>query len=139
MRVKQGKLSKRLMISIPIFVICFIIMLLPYDALWRYFAWCNQMLAVFTLWALTVYLARNRRLYVITLIPALFMTAVTITYIFFAPEGFSALTRSMWGTPIPYAVALGIGLGTAVLLLGMFINYLNLIRKNQVLPDPDAL
>lgn len=139
MRVKQGKLAKRLMISIPIFVVCFIIMMLPYDALWRYFAWCNQMLAVFTLWALTVYLARNRKLYMITLIPAVFMTAVTITYIFFAPEGFSALTRSMWGVAIPYYVALGIGLATSALLMGLFAKFLDQVRKNKILPDPEDL
>ncbi len=139
MGVKQSKLAKRLMISIPIFVMCFIIMMLPYDALWRYFAWCNQMLAVFTLWALTVYLARNHKLYIITLIPALFMTAVTITYIFFAPEGFSAITMSAWGFAIPYSVALGIGLATSALLLGMFARFLNLISQNKVMPDIETL
>lgn len=56
--------------------------------IWRYFAWSNQTLAVFTLWALTVYLVQAMKLYVITLIPALFMTAVCSTYIFVAPEGF---------------------------------------------------
>ena len=55
--------------------------------IWRYFAWTNQTLAVFTLWALTVFLARSKKLYIVTLIPALFMTAVCSTYIFVAPEG----------------------------------------------------
>jgi len=41
------------------------------------------------LWAITVYLAQSRKLYWITLIPAVFMTAVTSTYLLFAPEGFS--------------------------------------------------
>ena len=59
-----------------------------FDMIWRYFAWSNQTLAVFTLWALTVYLVQAKKLYVITLIPALFMTAVCSTYIFVAPEGF---------------------------------------------------
>ena len=59
-----------------------------FDMVWRYFAWSNQTLAVFTLWALTVYLVQAKKLYVITLIPALFMTAVCSTYIFVAPEGF---------------------------------------------------
>ena len=39
--------------------------------IWRYFAWSNQTLAVFTLWALTVYLVQAKKLYVITLIPAI--------------------------------------------------------------------
>ena len=50
-------------------------------------AWANQTLAVFTLWAITVYLAVSKKPYIITLIPALFMTSVCSTYICIAPEG----------------------------------------------------
>lgn len=129
MGIKQKKIVKRLIVSVPIFLICFVIMLLPYDALWRYFAWCNQVLSVFTLWAISVYLARNNRLYVVTMIPAMFMTAVTVTYIFFAPEGFSALTMSVAGTAIPYWLALSVGLGTSALLGGMFMKWHSGIAK----------
>ena len=114
------------MISLPIFGVCFIIMMLPYEALWRYFAWCNQVLAVFTLWALSVYLARMHKLYVITLVPALFMTAVTVTYIFFAPEGFGALTDRLFGVSIAYEWALAAGLGVTLLLLVLFARFLRL-------------
>ena len=123
MGIKQKRIVKRLLVSIPIFLICFVIMLLPYDALWRYFAWCNQVLSVFTLWAISVYLARNNRLYVVTMIPAMFMTAVTVTYIFFAPEGFSALAMSATGTAIPYWLSLTVGLGASALLGGMFMKW----------------
>ncbi len=133
MGVKQRKIVKRLLISLPIFAICFIIMLLPYEALWRYFAWCNQVLAVFTLWALTVYLAKERKLYVITLIPALFMTAVTVTYIFFAPEGFGALTDKLWGISIAYEWALAIGIGTSALLLALFARFLRLTYSTDTI------
>lgn len=120
MNFNQAKVMKRLAISIPIFVICFLVMMMPYEVLWRYFAWCNQVLAVFTLWAITVYLARRRSLYIITLIPALFMTAVTVTYIFFAPEGLSLLTMAAFDTSISYTTAVTIGLLTAALLLTLF-------------------
>ena len=50
-------------------------------------AWANQTLAVFTLWAITVFLAVSKKPYIITLIPALFMTSVCSTYICIAPEG----------------------------------------------------
>ena len=123
MNVKQKQIVKRLIISVPIFVLCGIVMLLPYDALWRYFAWCNQVLSVFTLWACTIWLARHSKLYLITLIPALFMTCVTVTYIFFAPEGFSALTTSLWMTPIPYEVAVAIGLATAAGFYALFLRW----------------
>lgn len=120
MGFEQKSIVKRLMVSIPIFILCFVIMLLPYEVLWRYFAWCNQELSVFTLWALTVYLASHKKNYLVTLVPALFMTCVTTTYIFFAPEGFSAMTTALWGMPIPYEVSVGIGLAVSAGLLGVF-------------------
>lgn len=118
--VEQKTIVKRLMVSIPIFAICFIIMMLPYEVLWRYFAWCNQQLAVFTLWAATVWLATRRKSYVVTLVPALFMTCVCTTYIFFAPEGLSALTMALWDFAIPYEMALGIGM---IVTLGLLLYF----------------
>jgi carbon starvation protein A len=137
--MSQKQIGKRLLISVPIFVTCFVIMLLPYDALWRYFAWCNQVLAVFTLWALTVYLAKRRRLYVITLIPAMFMTAVTVTYIFFAPEGLGSITEVMWGTRPEYMTSVGIGLGATLLLTLLFARFLSRLSKEAPLREPATL
>ena len=128
MGIKQKKIAKRLAVSVPIFALCFLIMLLPYDALWRYFAWCNQVLSVFTLWAITVYLAKEAKPYIITLVPALFMTCVTVTYIFFAPEGFGALTEAIWGIGIGYEFSLGIGLATSCVMLLLFSRFLRLRR-----------
>jgi len=89
LKIDQKPISKRLMISLPLFITGFLILQIDFSIIWRYFAWVNQTLAVFTLWALTVYLVKSKKLYHITLIPALFMTAVCATYIFIAPEGFS--------------------------------------------------
>lgn len=135
MGIRQRRIIKRLSVSLPVFALCFVIMLLPYEALWRYFAWSNQMLAVFTLWALTVYLAKNHKLYLITLIPALFMTAVTMTYIFYAPEGFGALTDMLWGVRFSYGFALGIGLSITAVCLVIFARYLKLIDNGEVIGE----
>lgn len=92
-KVEQKAISKRLLISIPIFLATMAILLYSlkdkegFNVIWRYFAWSNQTLSVFTLWALTVYLTRKNKPYLVTLIPALFMTAVCVTYICVAPEG----------------------------------------------------
>lgn len=92
-KIEQRSVSKRLLISIPIFLITMGILLFSikdkegFNIIWRYFAWSNQTLSVFTLWALTVYLTRNKKPYLLTLIPALFMTAVCVSYICVAPEG----------------------------------------------------
>lgn len=124
MKIGQQKIMKRLMVSVPIFALCFVIMLLPYDALWRYFAWCNQVLSVFTLWAITVYLARNRRLYMITIVPALFMTVVTVSYIIFAPEGFGIVLQGLLGVSGAYLLSIGGGLAVAALFLLLFAKWL---------------
>lgn len=132
----QKKIRNRLMVSVPIFVLCFVVMLMPYDVLWRYFAWCNQVLSVFTLWAVTVWLAKQHKNYFITLIPALFMTAVTVTYICFAPEGLSLLTQEFFGSDIPYTVAVGAGLAACCLFLGLFARFLK-GREPKVTLDPE--
>lgn len=136
MKVPQHKLLLRLAVSVPIFLLCFIVMLIPYEALWRYFAWCNQVLAVFTLWAITVWLARHGKAYFITLVPAMFMTAVTTTYIFFAPEGLTAMTQKLFETPIPYEAAVGTGLVITLLLTALFFRFQ---RNLTVVPEPEKL
>lgn len=120
LHIDQSKLWKRLAVSVPIFGLSFLIMMIDFNVLWRYFAWCNQMLAVFTLWAITVWLSKDVkgkvfgmfRPYWITLLPAMFMTVVCITYILFAqrPEGFG----------LPYEAALAAGLGTSLILAFLF-------------------
>ncbi|MCQ2215545.1 MAG: carbon starvation protein A [Bacteroidales bacterium] len=90
--MEQRSIPRRLMVSIPLFVLT--IGILAYSLIdkngfaiiWRYFAWCNQTLSVFTLWAITVYLFSTKKAYFVTLIPALFMTAVCTTYMCVAPE-----------------------------------------------------
>lgn len=88
MKVKQNKIVKRLMLCLPIFAISIALMFIDFSIIWRYFAWVNQSLSVFTFWALTVWLARKQKCYWLTLVPAIFMTVVCTTYILIAPEGF---------------------------------------------------
>ena len=125
LHIDQAKIIKRLLISIPIFALSFLVMMIDFNVLWRYFAWCNQMLSVFTLWAITVYLARHGKFFYITLLPALFMTTVCTTYILFAPqpEGFG----------LGHTTAIAIGLGTATLLLMIFVRYMFRLHNNQPL------
>ena len=130
---------KRLLISVPVFMLCFIIMLMPYDALWRYFAWSNQVLSVFTLWTITVWLGRHAKPYIITLIPALFMTMVTVSYIFFAPEGLGIITESLMGLSIGYEASILIGGLVSALLLWLFFRSMSRQRLNDRLTEDNSL
>lgn len=117
---RQHTLWRRLFVSLPLFAIAAVLMNINFDVLWRYFAWFNQTLSIFTFWAATVWLARNGKNYLITLFPALFMTCVCTTYILVAPEGFG----------LPYVISCVLGVGVAVLLGIIFGRWvLNLNKK----------
>ncbi|MDE7136017.1 MAG: carbon starvation protein A, partial [Muribaculaceae bacterium] len=121
LKIDQKKLLKRVIMSLPIFALSFFLMLIDFQVLWRYFAWCNQTLAVFTLWAVTVYLARHSKAYIVTLLPAIFMTAVSVTYLLFTPEGFG----------ISWGISIAVGGGVAVLFTLLFFRYLTLLRTGR--------
>ena len=112
LHVSQKGIGRRLMVAVPIFAVTAIVMSVDYQVLWRYFAWSNQTLAVFTLWTVTVYLARRGKPYIISLIPAMFMTAVCSTYLLVAPtpEGFG----------LDHTLAVSIGATVSLLVTAMF-------------------
>jgi carbon starvation protein CstA len=83
----QKSIKNRIIISAPLFIAALGILQINFDIIWRYFAWSNQTLATATLWTITVYLAKAKKIYWITLLPSLFMTMVISTYIVVAPEG----------------------------------------------------
>jgi carbon starvation protein CstA len=95
-KLPQKDIHKRLAIAIPLFAAsAFLLWYNIADAngfniIWRYFGWSNQALAVFMLWTATVYLFRTKgaRWYLITLLPALFMTSVCVTFILVDKIGF---------------------------------------------------
>ncbi len=105
-RFEQKSIKGRLMITLPLFFCCMAILGYSlsdangFNVIWRYFAWSNQMLSVFTLWMITAYLLREGKNYMVSLLPALFMTAVTSCYIFIAPEGFGLDIRVGYGVAI---------------------------------------
>jgi carbon starvation protein CstA len=68
--------------------VAFVLTRLDFSIIWRYFAWSNQVLATVVLWTITAFLLKEKKFYFISLVPAVFMTAVTTSYILIAPEGF---------------------------------------------------
>ena len=62
-----------------------------FQTIWRYFSWSNQTLAMIALWVSTAYLLKKGRYRfgsLMTALPAAFMSAVSMTYILTAQEGF---------------------------------------------------
>lgn len=113
LHIDQKPIVKRLMVAVPLFVGTFILLQINFDIIWRYFAWSNQALSVFTFWALTVYLYKEKRNYWVTLLPALFMTAVCSAYIMVAPEGFG----------LPLYIGYIAAAVVCLLFLGLFIRF----------------
>jgi len=95
LKYNQKPIINRLIIALPIFIITAVILIYSlkdskgFDIIWRYFAWANQLLSAVTLWAVTVYLTKNKKKawYLTTLIPALFMTFICTCFILCAPIG----------------------------------------------------
>ena len=86
-KLSQKTIVNRLYICVPLFVISFLCLLWQIDnpdgfnVVWQYFGWANQTLSIFTLWTITVYLTLHHKPYVITLIPAVFMTVVCTSFL----------------------------------------------------------
>ena len=111
---EQKPIKNRLFVALPIFAITAGVLVYSlidtkgFDVIWRYFSWSNQVLATVTLWTLTVYLCHRRKPYIITLLPAMFMTMVTGCFLFVAEkEGLGSLIPHWLGYTIGAAITLG--------------------------------
>ncbi len=125
LKIDQRPIGKRLLVCIPIFLLTIGVLVYSltdaegFKIIWRYFAWCNQTLSVFTLWAITVYLVREKKNFYIALLPALMMTLVCSTYICIAPEGLS----------LPHTLSYIIG---GVCVMTALIWFITWYRKNHL-------
>lgn len=118
LRLPQKPIRNRLIISIPLFILASFLLWYNiadedgFNVIWRYFGWANQTLAVFMLWTATAYLVKYRggMSFMLTLLPAAFMTAVCVTYLCVAKIGLNLHVTWNWY----------IGISTFVLSLAVF-------------------
>ncbi|MCK7540170.1 MAG: hypothetical protein MZV63_59355 [Marinilabiliales bacterium] len=81
-------------------------------AVWKFVGISNQTLAAITCWTIAMYLALRGKSHLMMSIPALFLTAVCITYILAAPHSGGGLAL-----PLRISVAIaGAGAATAMAL-----------------------
>lgn len=105
-KLDQSVVKIRLTISALLLGVGYLISLIDYQVVWRYFSWSNQTLAMIALWASAVYLAKFvKPIYsVIAFLPAVFMSAVCSTYILVAPEGFNISSNIAYPIGIIFAI-----------------------------------
>lgn len=97
LKLNQHSWKNRLIVTIPLIIVSGLLTWFNisdsdgFNTVWKYFGWANQTLSIFTLWAITVWMAEKRKglYYLITLIPSCFMTAVCFSYICTATIGFN--------------------------------------------------
>ncbi|MBQ3982747.1 MAG: carbon starvation protein A [Bacteroidales bacterium] len=113
--INQKPMAKRIAVALPLFALAGGLLVYAFSdvdgfqTIWRYFAWCNQLLAVVTLWTITVYLFLKRKPYILTLLPAMFMTMVTGCFLFVAEkEGLGAVIPHWLGYTIGAAITLAV-------------------------------
>ena len=108
-KLDQKKIKNRLIITLPLLAAGAVLTQLDFNVLWRYFSWSNQTLAMIALWVATAYLLKEGKYCLgsfITAIPATFMSAVSLTYILMADEGFRLLPVIAYPAGIGFAFAL---------------------------------
>lgn len=110
-KIEQKSYRKRLYICVPLLLAGAIISQLDYNVIWRYFSWSNQTLAMIALWTASMYLYKNKKCFWMTAIPATFMSAVSVTYFFYADECLGLSTK----------IAYPVGIVTAAVFLGIFL------------------
>ncbi|MCI1208215.1 MAG: carbon starvation protein A [Treponema sp.] len=117
----EKKINVRLSVAVPMLLVGYLISFLDYSIVWRYFSWSNQTLAMIVLWTAAVYFATNypnKNKCWVAAIPATFMSAVSVTYLMYAPECFNLVKLGQTGATISYAV----GIVAAAVFLIIFIS-----------------
>lgn len=104
----------RLLMCIPILGIAYLMTLLDFSLIWRYFAFSNMLLSTSVLWLATKYLLDRGTFHWVASIPAVLGTSVTCAYIATAPIGL--------GLPEHYSMSIGVVVGL-VSLVGLVITH----------------
>lgn len=126
LNIDQRPIVKRLLVSIPLFVVGIAIAFIDFDIIWRYFAWSNQALSVLVLWMITAWLMRRSSRYcVLALLPAIFMTFICASFVFVSNQ-----FVGMGSTDAAYVYG---GAATAVISALMMLKIRNDVRHGAAI------
>ncbi len=86
LKFSQKPIKNRLIVSVPIFILAYIICNIDFSIIWTYVGIGNQILATITLWACAAYFVTAGKPHWYLSIPATFLTYVCICFFLVAPN-----------------------------------------------------
>ena len=110
--MKQDSNAKRLGLAVTVFALVAVILVWAkfdsngFNVLWRYFAWSNQMISLFALAGIAIWMCINRKKKFIwmPLIPAAFYAFVTSSFILNAKIGFNLPWPAAYGIAAAFTI-----------------------------------
>ena len=110
--MKQDSNAKRLGLAVPVFALVAVILVWAkfdsngFNILWRYFAWSNQMISLFALAGIAIWMFINRKKKFVwmPLIPAAFYAFVTSSFILNAKIGFNLPWPAAYGVAAAFTI-----------------------------------
>ena len=125
--IDSKDLKSATIITLIAMSIVILLCLLEFESLWYYSSWINQTIACITLWACTAFIlkvARKRYYSLITALPAIFMTMVTVSFIIEWDKGLHLDMQ------IAYVVA-------AIVTVILTIIYLRAYMRSEPVPNEE--
>jgi len=113
LHMKQSSIKSRLLVSLPLFAMGFLLSQLEFSTIWKYLGLANQILSMIMLWTGAMYLAKKGKLHYLLSLPATFMTAICFTYLLVAPI-------KNGGLNIGTEYGIGLGIGIALIAFSLF-------------------
>ena len=121
LKFNQKPIKNRLIVSVPIFVVAYLLCNVDFSTIWKYVGIGNQVLATITLWTAATYLAKKGKAHWMMSLPATFLSIVCTTYFLIAPYKVGGLHLS---PTISYPVEEIVG-------IGIFVLFITKITKNK--------
>ncbi len=105
----QKPISRRLIVSIPIFALAYFCCRMDFSTVWNYVGIGNQILAVIVLWTAAAYLISRGKPHWMCSLPATFLSFVCVSYFLMAPHKAGGLHLDpIAGYVVGAAVAIGL-------------------------------
>ena len=111
----QSTAKNRVILSLILFIPAVLILFFAksnaegFQVLWRYFGFTNQLVAVFALALITVYLRMHKKPYIITLIPGMFYAFIVSSYIASADIGLRLPMNIAYVVGVVVAILFAVG------------------------------